>query len=461
MKRNVLIVMCAGLFVVLLDVTIVNVALPSIAADRHAGPADLQWVVDGYQIALAGLLLTGGTLGDRFGHRRVVPAGFALFGVASAGCALAPGVGALVAARAVQGVGAALLLPGTLAVITRTFPGGKERARAIGVWAAVGSAALPAGPLLGGVLVQTLGWPAIFAINVPLIMVIFVAVLRVAPADDPERRPIDLPGTLTGAGTLLVLTYAVIEAGRNGPDWRLFAVAAVLLAAFVVIENRRKTPMLPLGLLRRPSIAVGTIGSAVMNFGINGMMLLITLYLHGVLRLSPMTAGAALLPLFAPLALLSAPFGRLAGRWGPRPVMVAGLLTLAVGMGLLLPVRAVSPYLVLVPVRAASPYLVLLPALAVIGLGAALLTPSVVALAMSDPPPGREGLVSAINNTARQAGGAIGVAVFGALAGAPGGPRFIGGLHGAAVLAGAAYLGVAALTLALGLTTRHRPKTLV
>ncbi|MFG1678936.1 MFS transporter [Nonomuraea sp. NPDC049269] len=449
MKRNVLIVMCAGLFVVLLDVTIVNVALPSIAADRHAGLADLQWVVDGYQIALAGLLLTGGTLGDRFGHRRVVLAGFALFGVASAGCALAPGIGALVAARAVQGVGAALLLPGTLAVITRTFPGGKERARAIGVWAAVGSVALPAGPLLGGVLVQTFGWPAIFAINVPLIVVIFVAVLRVAPADVPEPRPVDLPGTVAGAGALLVLTYAVIEAGREGPDWRLFAVAAALLAAFVVIEHRRESPMLPLGLLRRPSIAVGTIGSAIMNFGINGMMLLITLYLQGVLRLSPMTAGAALLPLFAPLALLSAPFGRLAGRHGPRPVMLAGLVTLAVGMGLLLPVRA------------ASPYLVMLPALTVIGLGAALLTPSVVALAMSDPPPGREGLVSAINNTARQAGGAIGVAVFGALAGTPGGPRFIGGLHGAAALAGAAYLGVTALTLTLGLTSRHHHKTLV
>ncbi|MCA2223738.1 MFS transporter [Nonomuraea aurantiaca] len=449
MKRNVLIVMCAGLFVVLLDVTIVNVALPSIATGRHAGLADLQWVVDGYQIALAGLLLTGGTLGDRFGHRRVVLAGFALFGLASAGCALAPGVGALVAARAVQGVGAALLLPGTLAVITRIFPGDQERARAIGVWAAVGSAALPAGPLLGGVLIQAFGWPSIFAINVPLILIIFVAVLRAAPADEPERRPIDLPGTMTGAGTLLVLTYAVIQAGRDGPDWRLFAVAAALLAAFVVIESRREAPMLPLGLLRRPSIAVGTIGSATMNFGINGMMLLITLYLQGVLRLSPMTAGAALLPLFVPLALLSAPFGRLAGRYGPRPVMVAGLLTLAAGMGLLLLVRP------------AAPYLVLLPALAVIGLGAALLTPSVVALAMSDPPPGREGLVSAINNTARQAGGAIGVAAFGAMAGAPGGPRFIGGLHGAAVVAGAAYLGVTALTLTLGLTTRHRPTTLV
>ncbi|MFG1965482.1 MFS transporter [Nonomuraea sp. NPDC049028] len=443
MKRNILIVMCAGLFVVLLDVTIVNVALPSIAAGRHAGLADLQWVVDGYQIALAGLLLTGGTLGDRFGHRRVVLAGFGLFGVASAGCAFAPGVGALVAARAVQGVGAALLLPGTLAVITRTFPGERERARAIGVWAAVGSAALPAGPLLGGMLIQAFGWPSIFAINVPIILIIFVAVFRVAPADEPERRPIDLPGTVTGAGTLLVLTYAVIQAGRDGPDWRLFGAAAALLAAFVAIESRREAPMLPLGLLRRPSIAVGTIGSATMNFGINGMMLLITLYLQGVLRLSPMTAGAALLPLFVPLALLSAPFGRLAGRYGPRPVMVAGLVVLAAGMGLLLLVRP------------ATPYLVLLPALAVIGLGAALLTPSVVALAMSDPPPGREGLVSAINNTARQAGGAIGVAVFGAMAGAPGGPRFIGGLHGAAVVAGVAYLGVTALTLTLGLTTGH------
>ena len=191
--RLVLLVMCVGYFLVLLDVTVVSVALPSIGADLGADVRGLQWVVDGYAIALASLLLAGGTLGDLGGHKRVVITGLIVFGVASVGCALAPGVSLLVASRVAQGAGAALLLPGTLAIIARAFPERRAQARAIGVWAAVGSAALPAGPLLGGALVQAFGWRAVFVVNVPIVAVAALVALRVVhESHDPSTRRLDV-----------------------------------------------------------------------------------------------------------------------------------------------------------------------------------------------------------------------------------------------------------------------------
>jgi DHA2 family methylenomycin A resistance protein-like MFS transporter len=435
------VVMCAGMFFVLLDVTIVNVALPSIGRGTGAAHvADLQWVIDAYQLTLAGLLLAGGTLGDRYGHKRVVTAGFVVFGLASAGCALAPGIGALVAARVVQGMGAALLLPGTLAVITTLYPGRAERARAIGAWAAIGSLALPAGPVLGGVLVQFFGWPWVFWINVPVIAAVIVVIALAVRESEPERRRLDVPGVVLGTATLALVAFAVIEAGRAGagaPSVLAAGALAVLSGvAFTVVEHRRAEPVLPLPLLRRPPIAVSTIVAGTMNFGMNGIVLLFTLYLQTIQHRTPIEAGLSLLPLFLPLVLLPAYAGRLAGDHGPRPVMLAGLALLVAGFCLLLTLRP------------GSPYGVLLPPMVVIGVGAALLTPSVVALAMGAAPPGREGLTSALNNTARQAGGAIGVAALGAVAGDPGRPAaFVSGLHHAATVGAVAYLGAALLTL--------------
>src|ERR671935_1319153 len=193
--RAVLLVMCVGYFLVLLDVTIVNVALPSIASGIGASVSGLQWVVDGYALALATLMLAGGTIGDLRGHKRVVLTGLVVFGAGSLACGIAPGVGVLVAARVVQGVGAALLLPGTLAIISHAFPDGPAQARAIGVWAGIGSLALPAGPLLGGALIDALGWRAIFAINVPIVAAAFVASIAVVrESADPKGRALDAPG---------------------------------------------------------------------------------------------------------------------------------------------------------------------------------------------------------------------------------------------------------------------------
>ena len=389
-RRLVLAVMCVGYFLVLLDVTVINVALPSIGRSLGAGVAGLQWVVDGYVLALAVLLLACGALGDVRGHKPVVLAGLAVFGLASVGCGLAPSIGALVAGRVGQGIGAALLLPGTLAIISAAFPEPAEQARAIGVWAGVGSVALPAGPLLGGALVDAVGWRWVFFANVPIVLAAAVVATRVVPAAGPggSRRP--------GAGTV-----------RD---------------AFT--------------LFRRPAFTVANSVAGAMNLGTLGLLFLLTQYLQTVQGRSALLAGTALLPLFLPLALLAPLTGRVVARSGPRPVMVAGLVLAAAGVGLI------------AGWSARTPYPALLPALLGWGIGLALSTPAVVAAAVAAAPADRAGFASGVNNTARQAGGAIGIAGYGALAGPAGATApFLSGLH-AAGLVTAGLFGVAALASA-------------
>ncbi len=244
----VLVVMCAGYFLVLLDVTIVNVALPRLTAGLGAGGSAPQWVVDAYAVVLAGGMLAAGTVGDRYGHRRVVLTGLAVFGLASLGCGLAPNPAALIALRAVQGAGAALLPPGTLAVITHAFPCRTERARAIGIWAGIGGAALPAGPPLGGLLVEAAGRRAVFLQNVPIVAVAFAAARRVVRDSGAPRGPrLDRAGLVLGAAALVAVTYAFIAAGHAGTTGTVAAAgaAAVAVVAFVAVERRREHPMLP------------------------------------------------------------------------------------------------------------------------------------------------------------------------------------------------------------------------
>jgi MFS transporter, DHA2 family, methylenomycin A resistance protein len=368
----VLAVMCVGYFLVLLDVTVVNVAVPAIGGGLGVDVTGLQWVVNGYALALAALLLVGGALGDSCGHRRVVLAGLALFGAASAACGLAPTVGVLVAARVLQGVGAALLLPGTLAIITRAFPEPSAKARAIGVWAGVGSVALPAGPVLGGWAVASFGWRSVFLVNVPVVLAAGLVALRAVPRDRVE-----------GA-----------RFGLGGP-------------ARAVLD-----------LLRGPAFAVANAVAAAMNFGSLGLLFLLSLYLQGVQQRSASAAGAAVLPLFLPLVVLAPLAGRATARWGPRPTMLAGLGAAAVGVALLASWDATTPYGGL------------LPAMLAWGVGLGVLTPAVVAAALAAVPPRFAGLASGVNNTARQAGGVAGVALYGSVAGPPADPaRFLAGLH--------------------------------
>jgi DHA2 family methylenomycin A resistance protein-like MFS transporter len=468
--------MCAGYFLVLLDVTIVNVALPRIGSGLHAGVSGLQWVVDGYAIALAALMLGGGTVGDLHGHKRIVLAGFGLFGLASLGCGFAQATGVLVGFRVLQGMGAALMLPGTLAVITSSYPDGPARARAIGIWAGIGSAALPAGPLLGGALTQAVSWRAIFFLNVPIVAVaVVIAARAVRESTGNQGRRLDVAGIVLGATLLALTTFAFIEVGHRGIGVAVavaICAAVIVAVAFSLVERGREDPMLPLALFRRPAFSASNAVAGTMNLATLGLLFVLTLYLQDVRGLSALAAGTDLLPLFLPLSLIAPVGGRITGRIGPRRPMLAGLLLAAVGVALL------------TLAGASSSYWTLLPALLLWGLGLALLTPAVVAAALGSVAGGsvaggsvagssvaggsvaggsvadgsvaggsvadgsvageRAGLASAVNNTARQAAGAVGIAAFGALAGSPAGHGFLTGFHAAAIIA-AGLFGAAAL----------------
>ncbi|HTJ71795.1 MAG TPA: MFS transporter [Actinospica sp.] len=441
---TVLVVMCSGYFLVLLDVTIVNVALPSIGTGLHANVSALQWVVDGYAIALASLMLPSGTIGDRFGHKRIVLTGLTVFGVSSLACGLAPNAPTLVAARAVQGVGAALLLPGTLAIISRAYPERQAQARAIGVWAGIGGLALPAGPVVGGALIAGFNWRAVFLVNVPVVILALVASMVIVP-DDRGRRDEDTPevdglGTLLGVLLLVATTFAVIQAGRSGADAASIgagAAAVLLLAAFVAVERRRgDRAMLPPSLARRPAFSIANTAAGVMNLGTLGVLFVLSLFLQQVQHRSPLGAGLALMPLFIPLAVIAPLGGRLTGRIGTKLPMVAGLVIAASGLAAL----ALTD-------RDASYPALLLPSLLAWGIGLGILVTAVVAAAVAAVPAERSGLASAVNNTARQTGGAIGIALTGALAGQPDAPRFLPGLHASALGAAALYTLTAALAL--------------
>jgi MFS transporter, DHA2 family, methylenomycin A resistance protein len=434
----VLAVMCVGMFLVLLDVTVVNVALPSIASGLGADPAATQWIVDAYAVAIAGLLLAGGTVGDRVGHRRVVLTGLGVFGMASGACGLATGPGMLIAARAAQGVGAALLLPGSLAVIAEAFPDRAARARALGIWAGVSSLALPAGPLLGGFLAAAGGWRLVFLVNVPVVLAALVAVPRLVPAGTvrPERRG-DAPGTVLAALGLAATVFTVIDAGEHGLRPLTVAglvAAAVCVAGFVVRERHASEPMLPLDLLRDPAFVGPNLAAGAMNFVVNGLLFVTTLFLQGIQHRDALAAGVALVPMALPLALLAPMAGRLAARFGPRPPLIGGALVAALGA---------AGFALFDP---ASGYLALLPALLGLGIGAGLFTAPVVTAAMSAVPAERSGLASGINNTTRQTGTALGVAVFGAVAGGTASPdAFVRCVHVLAGVGAAVWLGVALL----------------
>jgi DHA2 family methylenomycin A resistance protein-like MFS transporter len=433
--------MCVGYFLVLLDVTAMNVAVPRIAAEFGVGGGPLAWVVTGYSVPFAALLLVAGATGDRIGHRPMVLAGLVVFGLASLGCALAPGIGWLIAARAVQGAGAALLLPGTLAVVTAAYPSPRARARAIGVWAAIGGIALPAGPVLCGLLVTAVGWRAVFWLNVPLVVAGLVAAFVVLPRDtgDRSRRP-DVVGAVLGTAAL-----GLLVAGVAGRSWTLTA-AAVSVGALFVAAQRRGDPMLPLGLFRDRSFVLPNLGAVVMNGATLGMMFLMTQFLQDVRGLDPLHAGLAMLPVCLPLVLLPPYAGRVIGRLGPGPVAVVGLGTTACGIALL---ALAAPE---------TPYPVLLGAMAIWGIGLGILTPALVSGAVAAVPADRSGLASAVNNTARQSGGALGTAAFAAIAGPVAGAGFLAGFRISALAAAAICAATAATTAALG-AGRRAPAT--
>lgn len=399
----------AGYFFVLLDVTIVNVALARIGSGLDGSRSELQWVVDAYALVLAAGMLGAGDLADRTGSRRLFLAGLLAFGGASALCAAAPDASVLIAARAVQGLGAAAILPSSLAIVNQLFPDPKERPKAIGVWAGLGGSALVLGPILGGVLVGPLGWRAIFWLNVPLVAAALAGGFVTLPEGPRAKaaRP-DWMGQALGTAALAALVFALIEGGKggfaSGPALGGMATALVAFVGFLVAERRADRPLLDLGWFRRAEFTGANAGAALMNLGTLGGLFALGLFLQETEGLSPLEAGLALVPLALPLAVLTPFTGRLVGRVGPR--LPAGLGLAMSGVGYL-GAALVGGSNIDSPVGWAF--------LAIAGAGMGIAVPGLVAGATEALGPDRAGIASAVNNTSRQVGGAIGVALIGSL----------------------------------------------
>jgi len=424
-----------GFFVVILDVTIVNVALPAIGDDLGADLNELQWVIDAYVVVFAALLLSSGALGDRIGVARCYRAGMTAFVVASVACGLAPSLGVLLGARVLQGAAAALLLPSSLALVRLAYPDASMRAKAIATWAAVGGVALAAGPVLGGLLTDAVDWRAIFLINIPVGIVAVIGTAH-GPRSARKRTPLDLPGQAAAIVALGALTFGVIEAGHEGlgssgaiAALALFAVAS---AAFVAIERTSSHPAVPVGLFRSPMVGATIAGGLLFNFAFYGQVFVLSLYFQDVLGHGPLVTGLMFLPLTALIAAINIWAGRLTSVHGPRWPLLAGQLLTAVAMiGLLALDAETSTALILV---------LLVP----VGIGAGLPVPPLTAALLEALPPERAGLASGVFNAARQFGGGLGVAVFGGLIA----PGFVDGMHQALVLGAVAVLASAALTVA-------------
>jgi DHA2 family methylenomycin A resistance protein-like MFS transporter len=402
-----LISVCLGFFVIQLDVTIVNVALPAIQRQVGGSVGGLQWVIDAYTLALAAVMLTAGSQADRLGARRVFTVGLIVFGVGSAACAAAPSLALLIAARALQGLGASALLPCSLALIVHQYPDARARARALGVWGGMGALGVALGPVVGGGLIAVAGWRWIFLVNVPICVLTVVLLRRYvqeSPAD-PSRRT-DLVGLILGVASLAGLTGGFITAGEQGwiaplPDALL---AAGLVAGLLLVraERRREAPMLPLGLFRSVNLSVATGVGVLFNLCLYGALICLSLFLQQSRHESALATGLLILPMSVAVGVGSTASGPLTGRFGPRVPMIAGFVLAGVGAGLL---AAVGPGTSLALVIGGS---------VLLGM-CSLAMPAMTAIVVGSAGPEHAGVASGILNAARQAGGALGVAILGAL----------------------------------------------
>ncbi len=430
-----------------IDSTVVGIALPAIGRDFHTGVAPLQWVVTGYLLTLASLLLVGGSLSDRFGRRRLFRVGVIWFALASAGCGLAPNVGLLIWMRVLQGVGGALLTPGSLAILQASFVP-EDRGRAIGAWSGLGGVATAVGPLLGGYLISAASWRWIFFVNVPVaVAVLWLTARHVPESSDPSvTGGIDLAGAASVTVGLASLTFLLIEGPNLG--WGAPSVlgglvlAVVALASFILIERRSAAPMLPLDIFRVRQFSATNAVTFALYAALGGALFLLPVELQVGASYSPLDAGASLLPLTVIMLLFSARSGRLATRIGPRLQMSIGPVLVGAGLALMTRVSGGGSYPVAV-----------LPAVVVLGLGLATTVAPLTATAMAAVPGEHAGLASAVNNDVARVGGLIAVAVLPAVAGITGSSY----LHRAQLSAGfrlamivsAAACAVAGVTAAL------------
>ena len=418
----ILAVLIVSLFTVNLDNTVLNVALPTLARDLHAGTSQLQWMVDAYVLLFAGMLLAAGALGDRFGRRRIMVVGLVVFGLGSLASAFAPSAEALIGLRAAMGIGGALIVPSTLSVTSNVFTM-EERPKAIGIWTAVSGIGIVAGPVLAGWLLERYPWGSIFLINVPVVLVSLIGVVALVPEGrSPDAPRLDIPGTLFSMGGLIALVYGIIEAPANGwtsgSELALFAVAGLLLAAFVVRELTTFDPLIEVRMLIEPAFGASVLAVLLTSFGLFGSMFFLSQYLQGVLGFGTMETGFSILPLAIAMAIFSPAGMPLSRRVGTRATVAAGMLAVAMGLLALRQAGTSNGY----PMVALTLFLV------GGGMGAAMGPLTVMMIRAL--PRSKQGVASAINSTARELGGAMGVAILGSLSA----PVYAAGVRPAAQL---------------------------
>ena len=455
-----------GFVVTQLDVTIVNIALAKIGGDLHADVTGLQWIVDAYALAFSVLMLSAGVLGDRLGARRMYAVGIVIFALASLACGLAFDATMLVAARALQGIGAAAMLPNSLALLNQACGHDpKLRARAVGLWTAAGAVSIAAGPVIGGLLIAGFGWRSIFLVNLPICAAGLFATFAWVPRPDatavpnttvpgnaqstaqaaPQPRSVDLPGQLLAIIALTAFTGAVIEGRPLGLSHPLvaggFILAVIAVIAFVTVEARVATPMLPLSLFRKRTFSAAVLFGICVNLTYYGMVFVLSLYLQHVRGYTPLEAGLAFLPLTGGFLASNVLSGWVVGRYGVRVPMICGALTAALGYGLLHLVGATTPLIGLL-----VPFL-LIPS------GMGLAVPAMTTAVLASVERQRAGTASAVLNTARQAGGAVGVAAFGALVSGAGAAHIVFGMQ----VATAISTGLLLAALVLGCLVHPEP----
>ncbi|WP_218609591.1 DHA2 family efflux MFS transporter permease subunit [Pseudonocardia sp. KRD291] len=449
--RWVLLACVLGSGMAMLDSTVVNIALSRIGADFDASFAGLQWTINAYTLTLAGLILLGGSLGDRFGRRRVFLTGAVWFAVASLLCGLAPSIEVLVAARALQGVGGALLTPGSLALISASFHG-RDRAAAIGAWSGLGGVAGALGPFVGGWLVEW-NWRAVFLINLPLAAVVVLVALRHVPEsrDESAATHLDVPGTVLAVAGLGALTWSLTAAGTDGASVGVLVsglAGVAALVAFALVERRAPAPLVPGDLFANPRFTAANVITLLMYAALGLLFVLLVLQLQVVSGFSPLAAGTALLPVTALMLLLSARMGALGARIGPRIPMTVGLLVAAAGIGLMTRIGPGSSYL-----------LDVLPAVVVFGLGLSGAVAPLTTAVLDAADDRHAGVASGVNNAVARAAGLLAVALVPALAGIAGDDytdpvAFGAGFRTAMTVAAGLLLGGAALSATLLRTPR-------
>ncbi len=455
-----------GFVVTQLDVTIVNIALARLATDLHASVARLQWIVDAYTLAFAVLMLSGGVLGDRYGARRMYAVGLVVFALASLACGLAAEPALLIAARAVQGAGAAMMLPNSLALLNEACRHDRTlRARAVGFWTAAGAISIAAGPVAGGLLIAAFGWRSIFLVNLPLCAAGLAATLAWIPAPQRTRqaagaanasgsqrapvRSLDIRGQLLAVVALTAFTGAVIE-------WRPlgfahpavaggFVLAFVAACAFLFLEARAADPMLPLSMLHNRTFSAAVLFGVCVNLTYYGTVFVLALYLQHARGESPLQAGLAFVPLTGGFLLSNIASGHAVSRFGTRPPMIVGALI------------AGSGYALLSFVDATTPLAGLLVACLLIPSGMGLAVPAMTTAVLASVEPARAGTASALLNTARQAGGAVGVAAFGALTGTGVAAQVVAGLRAETLVSAALLLTAAGLAWFVRAEAAHSP----